>query len=177
MLIWLAWANERTSVTRSIPRVPQINTPSPKRLFLQSILTKRFDCLPTQQCLRWLVAFCVPALPMSWQLSVQHLGFSFGWRCCSKSNSNHLRPQSGVTVKVPSMFLMNFREFCSSGKEKWYDSLTLSMGCQTVPLSCFQYTRTYRTEFLSAESQMDTYFLRSTLLSFLLTGLCHDVNY
>ncbi len=149
MLIWLAWANERTSVTRSIFLVPQINTPSPKRLFLQSILTKRFDCLPTQQCLRWLVAFCVPALPMSWQLSVQHLGFmlartksgvqiwwpreriSFGWRCCSRSNSNHLRPRSGV--KVPSTFLMNFREFCSSGKEKWYDMIWLIDSANGVP--------------------------------------------
>lgn len=94
------------------------------------IATKRFDCLPLKLCPRWLVAFCVPALPMSWQLSVQHLGCMLASETKSdvqvwwprerilsdegvrSRTQNHLRPRSGVKIPCFDEFwwVLQFRK-------------------------------------------------------------------
>lgn len=191
MLIWLAWANKRASGTRSnflllyllTTPVLKINTPSPKRFFLQPITTKRFDCFPMQLCLRWFVAFCVPVLPMSWQLWVQHLGCMLASRTKSdvqvwwprerilsdegvvrSQTQNHLRLRSGVKIPCFDKFwrVLQFRK----GKVIWHmDSVNGVPDGSIVMFPVYTHVP-YRIHFLLPERRESDW---STLLSFLLT--------
>lgn len=127
-----------------------------------------------QLCLRWFVAFCVPALPMSWQLWVQHLGCMLASRTKSdvqvwwprerilsdegvvrSQTQNHLRLRSGVKIPCFDEFwrVLQFRK----GKVIWLmDSVNGAPDGSIVMFPVYTHVP-YRIHFccLKGESQID----------------------